>query len=357
MKKKVLVLGGGKSTEHSVSLVSAYNIFHNIPTESYTPLLIAIDKKGIWRHCENLILEVGDISKVCINPEAKEISIENFIRSQEIEVVFPILHGTGGEDGCVQGLLEVFNLAYVGSDVRTSAICMDKIVTKIMLEKAGLKTAPYRHFLVSEKLPVFSQLCRELDSENLIVKAAALGSSIGVYLCKDEVSFKQACEQIQSVNSRILVEKQIQGREFEVAILGNQKLEVPVIGEVILNNHDFYSYEAKYLDEKGVELIAPANISEEWVVKIQETSKKAYNALYCSGMARVDSFLVGEEIYLNEINSLPGFTKVSTYPRLWQESGLEYSALIDKLLQLALERKAREQQSEADFAKLVESMH
>ena len=248
-------------------------------------------------------------------------------------------------------------MAYVGSDVRASAICMDKIVTKIMLEKAGLKTAPYRNFLVSEKPPVFSQLCRELDSENLIVKAAALGSSIGVYLCKDEVSFKQACEQIQSVNSRILVEKQIQGREFEVAILGNQKLEVPVIGEVILNNHDFYSYEAKYLDEKGVELIAPADISEEWVVKIQETSKKAYNALYCSGMARVDSFLVGEEIYLNEINSLPGFTKVSTYPRLWQESGLEYSALIDKLLQLALERKAREQQSEVDFAKLVESMH
>ena len=210
--------------------------------------------------------------------------------------------------------------------------------------------------MVSEQPPAFSALCEELESDNLIVKASSLGSSIGVYLCKDEASFIAAYQQIQSVNSRILVEKQIQGREFEVAILGNQKLEVPVIGEVMLNNHDFYSYKAKYLDEKGAELVAPANLSEELVLKIQEISKKAYNALYCSGMARVDSFLVGEEIYLNEINSLPGFTKVSTYPRLWQKSGLEYSALIDKLLQLALERKAREQKSEVDFAKLVESM-
>ena len=357
IKKKVLILGGGKSTEHEVSLVSAYNIFQNISSENYTALLVAVDKKGIWRYCEDLIFDVGNISKVRINPEAPKIFIEDFIRSQKIDLVFPILHGTGGEDGCLQGFLETLNLAYVGSDVRSSAVCMDKVFTKIILEKAGVKTVPYRDFLHNQPLPKFSELCKELGSKNLIVKASALGSSVGVYLCEDETSFKEACQKIQKIDAKILVEKQIQGRELEIAVLGNHNPEVSLVGEIVLKNYDFYSYEAKYLDEKGVELIAPANISEEWVVKIQETSKKAYNALYCSGMARVDSFLVGEEIYLNEINSLPGFTKVSTYPRLWQESGLEYSALIDKLLQLALERKAREQQSEVDFAKLVESMH
>ena len=200
IKKKVLILGGGKSTEHEVSLVSAYNIFQNIPSENYTALLVAVDKKGIWRYCEDLIFDVGDISKVRINPEAPKIFIEDFIRSQKIDLVFPILHGTGGEDGCLQGFLETLNLAYVGSDVRSSAVCMDKVFTKIILEKAGVKTVPYRDFLHNQPLPKFSELCKELGSKNLIVKASALGSSVGVYLCEDETSFKEACQKIQRID-------------------------------------------------------------------------------------------------------------------------------------------------------------
>ena len=320
IKKKVLILGGGKSTEHEVSLVSAYNIFQNISSENYTALLVAVDKKGIWRHCEDLIFDVGNISKVRINPEAPKIFIEDFIRSQKIDLVFPILHGTGGEDGCLQGFLETLNLAYVGSDVRSSAVCMDKVFTKIILEKAGVKTVPYRDFLHNQPLPKFSELCKELGSKNLIVKASALGSSVGVYLCEDETSFKEACQKIQKIDAKILVEKQIQGRELEIAVLGNHNPEVSLVGEIVLKNYDFYSYEAKYLDEKGVD--------------------------HCSGLARIDFFLAGEEVYLNEINSLPGFTKISMYPRLWQVSGLSYSALIDKLLKLALERKLEQEKKQ-----------
>ncbi len=345
LPKKVLIVGGGKSTEHEVSLVSAYNIFQNIPLESYTPILVAIDKKGIWRHYEDLILNTNNIAEVCINPQAQEISIENFIRSQKIEVVFPILHGTGGEDGCMQGMLEILDVAYVGSDVRSSAICMDKVFTKTILEKAGIKTVPYKDFLHNQSLPKFSKLCDELDSDNLIVKASSLGSSVGVYLCKDESSFGKACQKIQSIDPKILIEKQIKGRELEVAVLGNQNIEASLVGEILLKNYDFYSYEAKYLDEKGVELVAPADLPAELVAKIQMVSKDAYKTMQCSGLARIDFFLVGEEIYLNEINSLPGFTKISMYPRLWQVSGLNYSALIDKLLKLALEKKSEQKQN------------
>ena len=346
IKKKVLILGGGKSTEHEVSLVSAYNIFQNIPSENYTALLVAVDKKGIWRHCEDLIFDVGDISKVRINPEAPKIFIEDFIRSQKIDLVFPILHGTGGEDGCLQGFLETLNLAYVGSDVRSSAVCMDKVFTKIILEKAGVKTVPYRDFLHNQPLPKFSELCKELGSKNLIVKASALGSSVGVYLCEDETSFKEACQKIQRIDAKILVEKQIQGRELEIAVLGNHNPEVSLVGEIVLKNYDFYSYEAKYLDEKGVELVAPIELPDELLAKMQKISKTAYKVLHCSGLARIDFFLAGEEVYLNEINSLPGFTKISMYPRLWQVSGLSYSALIDKLLKLALERKLEQEKKQ-----------
>ena len=351
MKKKVLILGGGKSTEHEVSLVSAFNIFQNIPQKKYQPFLVAIDKNGKWRVGENLILNAANTGKTRINPKSKTIKIDEFINKNKIDVVFPILHGTWGEDGCIQGAFETMDLAYVGSSVKSSAVCMDKILTKMVLEKADIKIVDYRFFLSSQIPPSFKKLTEELNSKTLVAKAASLGSSVGIYICSNPKEFKAAWQKISLVDDKILIEKKITGREIEIAVLGNQNPKASLAGEILLDNHSFYSYEAKYLNSQGVTLIAPAKVKQLKI--IQKIAIQAYKALQCSGLARVDFFVAKNQIYLNEINSLPGFTSISMYPKLWQISGISYPKLIEQLLELALEKKQLQKKQLLDFQKLI----
>ena len=337
MKKNILVIGGGKSSEHQVSLISAKNILQNISASLYQTYFVGITEKGDFVAGENAILD-KEIDFVGLDSKAKKISLENFLREKKIDVVFPALHGAYGEDGSIQGYLETLGIAYVGCDVISSAICMDKTITKIILEKNKIKNSKYEVFLAKKEIPSFSILQKKLETDILVVKAASQGSSIGIFFCKNQQELEKAWQENRKIDNKILVEQKITGREIEIAVLGNEKPKASLAGEIILKNYDFYSYAAKYLDEKGTELVAPAKLEKNILKKIQEIAIFSYQCLGCTGMARVDFFLKGEEIYLNEINSIPGFTKISMYPRLWEVSGIGYSDLISELIKLALEK-------------------
>ena len=337
MKKNILVLGGGKSSEHQVSLISTKNILQNISSSLYQTYFVGITKEGDFVEGKNAILD-KKIDSIALNSNAKKISLENFLREKKIDVVFPVLHGPYGEDGSIQGYLETLGVTYVGCDVVSSAICMDKSITKIILEKNKIKNSNYQVFLAKQDVPSFAILQKNLKTEILVVKAASQGSSIGVFFCKNQQELKEAWQENRKIDNKILVEQKITGREIEIAVLGNENPRTSLAGEIILKNYDFYSYAAKYLDEKGADLVAPAKLEKNILKKLQETAIFAYQSLGCAGMARVDFFLKGEEIYLNEINSIPGFTKISMYPKLWEVSGIGYSDLISELIKLALEK-------------------
>lgn len=336
MKQNILILGGGNSSEHEVSLVSAYNILTNINTKKYQPFLVAIDKKGVWRTGDDLILNPENLAKVYINPTAKKIVIDSFLETKKIAVVFPILHGTKGEDGCIQGFFETLGLAFVGSSVKSSALCMDKTLTKIILEQNGIKTAAYRVFFSNKITTTFKQLTTELNSKTLVVKASSLGSSVGVYLCSNQAEFSEAIKKIKPLDSKILVEEEIKGREIEIAILGNDNPKASLAGEILLEGYSFYSYKAKYLSKQGIKLRVPTEL--DCLAKVQQIAIESYKTLQCSGMARIDFFVTDKQIILNEINTLPGFTSISMYPKLWQVSGIGYEKLIEQLINLALEK-------------------
>jgi D-alanine-D-alanine ligase len=266
-----------------------------------------------------------------------------------IDVVFPVLHGPFGEDGTVQGLLKLFNVPFVGASVLGSAIGMDKDVMKRLLRDAGI---PIPDFLVFHKESIdeidFEQVKKQLGLP-LFIKPANLGSSVGIHKVKDESQFMPAILDAFQYDVKILIEEYIKGREIECSVLGNENPIVSIPGEII-PQHEFYSYEAKYIDEKGASLEIPAKLSPEIIKQIQDVALRAFKALCCEGMARVDFFLRNEkEIFVSEINTIPGFTKISMYPKLWEASGIPYTELIDKLIQLALERFEREKKIKISY--------
>ena len=335
MKKNILILGGGKSLEHEVSLVSAKNILQNICKKKYTTYFVGVTKNGNWVYGDNPILENG-VSQASLNPQLKKIFLEEFIQNKKIEVVFPVLHGTYGEDGCIQGFFETLGIAYVGSDIRASAICMDKTLMKIILEKEKVLTAKYLVFFLAQATPQFSIIKQVLKTTEIVLKAASQGSSVGVYICSNQQELATAWQKLQKIDSKVLIEEKIVGREIEIALLGNEQAAASLAGEIILGKYDFYSYRAKYLDKQGVKLLVPAKLSKTTLQKMQKIAIQVYQKIQCSSMARIDFFLTKDQIYLNEINTIPGFTKISMYPKLWQATKIEYSSLIDKLIELAL---------------------
>ena len=341
MKKNILILGGGKSLEHEISLLSAKNILQNIPSKKYHADFVGITKQGTFVWDKKPILEKKD-AQIMLNPVAKKIFLEDYLQQNKIDVVFPVLHGSYGEDGCIQGFLEILGIPFVGSGVTASAICMDKILTKIILQQTDVLTANYLLFEPSNTAPPLEELQEKLQSKKIVLKATSQGSSVGVYLCKNKQELLDSWKKLQQIGNKILAEEQITGRELEVAVLGNDKPKASLAGEILLKNYDFYSYEAKYLNEQGVELIAPTKIEKSLLQKLQNIAITAYQKISCSGMARVDFLLTKEKIYLNEINSIPGFTKISMYPKLWQVSGINYSSLISKLIELAIIKKTAE---------------
>jgi D-alanine-D-alanine ligase len=256
----------------------------------------------------------------------------------EVDVVFPVLHGTYGEDGTIQGLFKMLDIPLVGSGVLASSMGMDKDVTKRLLRDAGILISKFLCYQRSQAHEIkFEKVVEELGLP-FFIKPANAGSSVGVHKIKEKKQFDAAVSDAFSFDTKILIEEFIRGREIEVSVLGNENPQASLPGEVI-PTHEFYSYEAKYLDENGARYEIPAQLDSATVRRLQETAIKTFKTLCCDGMARVDFFLKDNgDAYVNEINTIPGFTKFSMYPKMWQASGVSYADLIDKLIQLALEK-------------------
>jgi len=360
-KIRVGVLFGGKSAEHEVSLQSARNIIDAIDKTKYDVVPIGIDKSGRWflNDAEKLLPEANteglaaadQNTLVTLMPEGRgELVGKSGPGSVgAVDVVFPVLHGPMGEDGTVQGFLRLADVPYVGPDVLGSAMGMDKDVMKRLLRDADIPNADWRTVLRFQLDDLdLDDVIAELGLP-LFVKPANLGSSVGVSKVHDKSELRPALEEAFRYDNKVLIEAFIDGREVELAVLGNEDPIVSVPGEV-MPQHEFYSYEAKYLDEKGALLQIPADLSEAEIKDVQDLAVRTFQVLCCEGMARADFFLRTDGVFMvNEINTIPGFTRISMYPKLWEASGISYTELIDRLLQLAIERYDREQGLKTSF--------
>jgi len=355
MKKRLTValLFGGKSAEHEISLISARNIVAAMDKNKYNIVAIGIDKQGCWHLDEGAKLLLGGERARVEFPDAKNAtaimpgkSATPVVRQRGalgltgIDVVFPILHGPFGEDGTVQGLLKLANLPFVGAGVLGSAVGMDKDVMKRLLRDAGIAIGKFVAFERSDKIS-FATVKRALGMP-IFVKPANLGSSVGISKVTKPSQFSAAVREAFRYDNKIVIEEFIAGREIECSVLGNDHPIASLPGEIVVN-HDFYSYDAKYLDAHGSRLEIPAKLPAKVIKQIRQTAIQVYKALCCEGMGRIDFFIQKNgRVLVNEINTIPGFTKISMYPKLWEASGIPYSKLIDRLIQLALEKFHRE---------------
>jgi len=363
MKTTLGLLFGGKSAEHEVSIQSARSIFAAINKEKYEVVLIGIDKTGNWflinkefmlqdGKVENASLETKPENIIALIPSNNSNQIINVDTKEvigKLDVVFSIIHGSFGEDGSLQGFFNVLNIPFVGCDVLASAVGMDKDIAKKLLIEANIPVAGY---VCCEEF--------EYDFENykddinplgypVFVKPANAGSSVGVKKATNENELKSAIEYAFKFDSKVIVEEFIKGREIECSVLGNDDLIVSAPGEII-TNYDFYSYEAKYIDAEGADFKIPAELPQDVIQKIQRLAKQTFKTLCGKGMARVDMFLTEEgEIFINEINTLPGFTNISMYPKLLELSNIRYTELIDKLIELGIEYHKSKQEKEKNF--------
>jgi D-alanine-D-alanine ligase len=358
MERKIHVgiLFGGKSAEHEVSIQSAKNIYEAIDKEKYQVTMIGISKEGHWLIDHNF--EKGMVPAVVESPHRPEdtlalvtspgekqlITLGGEKVLEKLDVVFPVLHGPYGEDGTVQGLLKLAGIPFVGAGVLGSAVGMDKDVMKRLLRDAKIPNAryvPLYKYTGGDGNPSYREITEELGLP-LFVKPANLGSSVGVSKVHNEEEFQQAMHEAFKYDHKLIVEEAITGREIECSVLGNEKPLASLPGEII-NLKGFYTYEAKYVDEHSSVLEIPAKLNPEEITKIQQTAVKTFKVLCCEGMARVDVFLTPEgEVVVNEINTIPGFTKISMYPKLWEISGISYPELIDRLIKLAMEKFERD---------------
>ena len=354
MKKlKVGVIFGGVSSEHDVSKVSGTSVISNLNKEKYEIFPIYIDKKGNWYTYEKDINEI-EILSIDSNIEnaIKPISnIEAILKS--IDVIFPVLHGLGGEDGSIQGLFELLNIPYVGCGILASSVGMDKAYAKIIFEKAGIKQAKYEYIRkfndkyiyvdkeFNEEILSIDEIVQKINnnlSYPMFIKPSNSGSSVGINKANNEQELKVAIEYAAKFDKKILIEEGLVGKEVECAVLGNEEVKASCVGEV-KPAEDFYTFDAKYKNQESKVLI-PAELPEEMSEKIRKLAVKAFKAIDGKGLSRVDFFANVEtnEIYINEINTLPGFTTISMYPKLFEQVGITYAELLDKLLKLALEK-------------------
>ena len=331
MKTKVAILCGGQSAEHDVSLMSSKNVLEALDRELHDPVLIKIDKTGCWSmDGEEVVLLPGRSGMFhCLNSG----------RQIKIDVVFPILHGPHGEDGTVQGLCELAGVPCVGAGVLGSAVGMDKDVMKRLLSDAKIPIANYFVFHKSDTILVKD--VNEKFSFPFFVKPANMGSSVGISKVRDRTEFDSAIIKAFEHDTKIVIEEYVAGREIECSVLGNHNPQASVPGEIILK-HDWYSYDTKYIDDDGADLAIPADLTDEQIKQVQKLAVQTFKTLCCAGLGRVDMFLQDDgQFVVNEINTIPGFTKISMYPKLWEASGISYTKLIDKLIELACEEKEK----------------
>jgi D-alanine-D-alanine ligase len=345
-KVKVGLLFGGRSVEHEVSIASAASIFRALDPTRYDVSLVAIDQNGRWHLAPPALPPEGEIAgpevRLPASPgEGQLLAVGDASAAAQLDVIFPIVHGRGGEDGALQGLLELAEVAYVGSGVLGSSIQMDKEVSKRLLRAAGLPILPWATVRSAELARGIDAVIRRVEAEiglPAFVKPANLGSSVGISRATDAETLRAGLLEAARYDTKIIVECGIPARDVEVALLGDDPVEASIAGE-IRTSREFYDYEAKYVDEE-TELLVPAPISDEVTSQLQQAAIGAFKALEGVGLGRVD-FLIDretDEFFVNEVNSLPGFTDGSMYPRLWEASGLPYPALLDRLIELALER-------------------
>jgi D-alanine-D-alanine ligase len=374
MKKiRVAVLYGGRSGEHEVSLQSAASVINFLDRGRFEIIPVAIDKQGRW-HLNDISLLEGkkslpvykDAPKVMLPPNPSESGSESALITlgetgapRGIDVVFPVMHGPMCEDGTIQGLLELADLPYVGCGVLASAISMDKEITKRLARDAGIPIVPYislKHDRWQKQKADSAKRIEEQLGYPVFIKPANLGSSVGVHKLKDPASLEAALEDAFNYDRKVLVEAAVNAREIEISVLENPEAGadplVSVPGEID-PTHEFYSYEAKYLDENGAALIIPAKLAPEETKAAQEIGKKIFVLLECEGMARVDLFLdrTTGQFFLNELNTIPGFTSISMYPKLWEASGLPYQQLLSRLIDLAIARHSAKKKLRREFQK------
>ncbi len=348
--KNIGVIFGGMSTEHDVSIVSGASVIKNLDKEKYKIEKIYIDEKGKWYKCEE---STEELSKLKVGDKIKKIKeLQNPIEElKKFDCVFPVLHGLYGEDGTIQGLLELLRIPYVGCKVLSSSVCMNKAYTKIVLEKAKIAQAKYvyiraysneKYYYISQdfdKKQVNIDEIIEIVEKNIkypvFVKPCNSGSSVGVTKAENKEELQKAILTSAKYDIHILIEEGIKGKEVECAVLGNEEPQASCIGEV-LSAEDFYTFDSKYHNQESKTQI-PANLPKEISEEIRKIAIKAFESVNGEGLARVDFFVEEgtNKIILNEINTMPGFTQISMYPQLWEQSGIKYSKLLDKLIELA----------------------
>lgn len=351
-KLRVGVVFGGRSGEHEVSLVSASSVIRALDKSKYDVVPIGITEEGRWLSSDNAVQLLKDkqglerLPERFLAPEPNRRALVSLDgvgeESTRLDVVFPVIHGTYGEDGTLQGLLELANIPYVGPGVLGSALGMDKIVQKQLFNEAGLPIVKYIWFLSSECRENAKKVITATEKKiryPLFIKPANTGSSVGITKAHNREELHAAIETASGYDRKVIIEQGVAGvREIECAVLGNDNPEASVLGEIIPSN-EFYDYDAKYVDGKSRAVI-PAKLPRSVVNRVRKLAIEAFRVLDCAGMSRVDFFVTkkSNKIFLNEINTIPGFTSISMYPKLWEASGISYSQLLDRLIQLAIER-------------------
>jgi D-alanine-D-alanine ligase len=348
---RIALLYGGRSGEHEISIRSARSIY-GVLQQTHSVYPIFIDKQGAWWRAG----EKGELpstrdglgERVCVFPGVDEPALHTAGARLKIDIAFPILHGTHGEDGIIQGLLESAGIPYVGAGVAASAVGMDKVMMKAMFAQSGLPVPPHLSVLRSEwkeDCPACLESVLSALPFPMFVKPANLGSSVGISKAHDRAELALALDEAARYDAKIIIEKGINAREIECSVLGNRKPKASLPGEII-PRREFYDYVAKYIED-STELKIPADLSPEQIEKVQDLSVRAFQAIDCSGMGRVDLFLERGtgRLLVNEINTIPGFTSISMYPKLWEASGIDYPTLLNQLLELGLERFAEQSQN------------
>ncbi len=359
-KTRVVILFGGRSAEHEISLLSARNVFLALDRDRFDPLLVGIDKQGRWRiePDKTLLDATGDPRMVKLAASGRELTVPVHPESKAVaeanearpllagdDVVFPVLHGTYGEDGTVQGLLELADIAYVGPGHLGSAIGMDKDVAKRLLAQAGIPVVPWR-LVTAHMMKRDPARCLALASElgfPAFVKPANAGSSVGVSKVKSAAEIEPALRAALTFDTKVLVETAVNAREIECAVLGNDEPVASLPAEIVVHHKDgFYSYDAKYVDSEGADTKIPAELPPEATARVRGLAIETFRALELAGMARVDFFLDKDrgDFCVNEVNTIPGFTAISMYPTMWEASGVPIQQLVSRLIDLAIERRA-----------------
>jgi len=346
--KNILVIFGGCSAEHEVSVRSARNVISALDKGLFRAISVGVSRSGTWYLFKYDAIPESFTEVIDDFPEENICSMvrtptETVIKSAggkiiKIDAAFPVIHGPMGEDGTLQGLFEMMQIPYVGPGVLGSAIAMDKDIFKRLLVDANISVVPFITINDQSKAPDYKDATKSLGSEILFIKPAVMGSSVGVCKVRSEIEYLNGLQEAFKYSFKVLVEKYIPGREIECSVLGNKHPKASCLGE-LKPHHEFYSYEAKYLDPDGADIIIPAkNIDKKIDAKMRDIAIRAFQVSQCVGMARVD-FFIGDDnsIYVNEINTIPGFTSISMYPKMWEASGIGYSSLMTELIRCAME--------------------